>query len=101
MLDEGLSPIRAIEDGFASGIREVGRLWEEGAYFLPELVVGARAMKRAMAVLGPALGDGGAARSPGHVVIGTVKGDIHDIGKTLVGTMLSANDTVVRPMVRA
>ena len=80
-----------IEKGFAAGIREVGRLWEEGTMFLPELVMGAEAMKKAMAVLQPALEGGGAGSSLGHVVIGTIEGDIHDIGKTLVATMLSAN----------
>ena len=81
-----------IEKGFVAGIREVGRLWEEGTMFLPELVMGAEAMKAAMAILQPALeGAGGAGSSLGHVVIGTIEGDIHDIGKTLVATMLSAN----------
>jgi corrinoid protein of di/trimethylamine methyltransferase len=83
--------LEVIENGFVAGIREVGRLWEEGTMFLPELVMGAEAMKKAMAVLQPALEGGGAGSSLGHVVIGTIEGDIHDIGKTLVATMLSAN----------
>jgi trimethylamine corrinoid protein len=90
-VDAGHPLIEVIERGFATGIREVGRLWEEGEYFLPELVVGADAMKRAMAVLQPALGEGAAPGSAGLVVVGTIEGDIHDIGKTLVGTMLAAN----------
>ena len=83
--------VAAIEQGFAAGIRRVGDLWEEGEYFLPELVQGAEAMKAAMAVLQPALRkrDGGRA-SKGRIVIGTVQGDLHDIGKTLVGTLLAA-----------
>jgi len=83
--------VAAIEQGFAAGIRRVGDLWEEGEYFLPELVQGAEAMKAAMAVLQPALRKrlGGKA-SKGRVVIGTVQGDLHDIGKTLVATLLSA-----------
>ena len=83
--------VAAIEQGFAAGIRRVGDLWEEGEYFLPELVQGAEAMKAAMAVLQPALRKrhGGQA-SKGRVVIGTVQGDLHDIGKTLVATLLSA-----------
>jgi corrinoid protein of di/trimethylamine methyltransferase len=81
-----------IESGFVVGIREVGRLWEEGELFLPELVMGAEAMKGAMGILEPALqGTGGEHGTAGHVVIGTIEGDIHDIGKTLVATMLSAN----------
>ena len=60
--------------------------------FLPELVMGAEAMKGAMAVLQPSLEEGTAGQNAvGHVVIGTIEGDIHDIGKTLVATMLSAN----------
>jgi corrinoid protein of di/trimethylamine methyltransferase len=91
-LDESYPVMGVIEKGFVVGIREVGRLWEEGTLFLPELVVGAEAMKKAMAVLRPALEKGGESRSSlGHVVIGTIEGDIHDIGKTLVATMLSAN----------
>jgi corrinoid protein of di/trimethylamine methyltransferase len=90
---EGNHPVlEVIEKGFVEGIREVGRLWEEGTMFLPELVMGAEAMKKAMAVLQPSLDEGGATSSSrGRVVIGTIEGDIHDIGKTLVATMLSAN----------
>ncbi|MBN1884217.1 MAG: cobalamin-dependent protein [Candidatus Krumholzibacteriota bacterium] len=94
-LEEGRPLMETIDDGFIRGIRDVGRLWEEGELFLPELVMGAEAMKRAMAVLVPALG-GKAAADPGKaVVIGTIEGDIHDIGKTLVATMLSANGYAV------
>jgi len=91
-LDDKRPLLEVIDKGFVKGIREVGRLWEEGAMFLPELVMGAEAMKGAMAVLHPALEEGAAGQSAvGHVVIGTIEGDIHDIGKTLVATMLSAN----------
>jgi len=93
-LGNGIAALDAIEKGLVPGIREAGRLWEEGEFFLPELVTAAQAMKAAMAILQPALGDG---RSPaaGRVVIGTVEGDIHDIGKTLVATMLSASGFAV------
>jgi corrinoid protein of di/trimethylamine methyltransferase len=91
-LDKKYPPLEVIEKGFVKGIKDVGRLWEDGTLFLPELVMGAEAMKRAMAVLHPALAKSGARpKSLGHVVIGTIEGDIHDIGKTLVATMLSAN----------
>jgi len=91
-LEENHPVLEVIEKGFVSGIREVGRLWEEGTMFLPELVMGAEAMKKAMEVLRPALEkSGGGGSSLGRVVIGTIEGDIHDIGKTLVATMLSAN----------
>jgi corrinoid protein of di/trimethylamine methyltransferase len=91
-LEERLPPLDVIENGFVKGIREVGRLWGEGSLFLPELVMAAEAMKKAMAILQPVLGAGAAAPgAQGRVVIGTIEGDIHDIGKTLVATMLSAN----------
>jgi methanogenic corrinoid protein MtbC1 len=92
VVEEGGELLPAVEHGFAAGIREVGRLWEEGEYFLPELVQGAEAMKAAMAVLLPGLQEGhGAQRGRGRVVLGTVKGDLHDIGKGLVGVLLSAH----------
>lgn len=89
---EGRDLLEVVERGFAAGIRRVGELWEEGEYFLPELVQGAEAMKAAMSVIGPALSAGGSETiSKGRVVIGTVQGDLHDIGKSLVATMLAAN----------
>jgi methanogenic corrinoid protein MtbC1 len=91
-VDSGADLLDAVENGFAAGIRKVGELWDEGEYFLPELVQGAEAMKAAMTVINPALAaDKGAIEPKGRVVIGTVKGDLHDIGKTLVGTLLEAN----------
>lgn len=84
--------VAAVEHGFAAGIRRVGELWEEGEYFLPELVQGAEAMKAAMSVVLPALAERrGGSLSRGRVVLGTVKGDLHDIGKGLVGVLLSAH----------
>jgi trimethylamine corrinoid protein len=82
----------AIENGFSAGIRGAGELWEKGEYFLPELAFSAEVMKAAMETLEPALlGSKGPGANERTVVIGTVKGDIHDIGKSLVSTMLSAN----------
>ena len=91
----GLAPLETIDRGLVPGIERAGELWEEGEYFLPELVSSAQAMKAAMDVLRPALAGDAASRETGRVVIGTVAGDIHDIGKTLVGTLLSANGFVV------
>jgi len=83
---------RCIDEGYVAGIHEVGRLWEEGEYFLPELMQGADAMKAAMDVIRPELLKTGTGAASGpKVVIGTIKGDIHDIGKTLVATFLEAN----------
>ncbi len=91
-LDRGDDLLEVIEQGFAAGIREVGVLWEEGEYFLPELVQGAEAMKAAMEIVNPALGlQRGGTAPRARVVLGTVQGDLHDIGKTLVGTLLEAN----------
>ena len=81
-----------IEKGYVSGIQIVGDLWEKGEYFLPELITSAECMKGAMQVLQPELEKAHiSAKSKGKVVIGTVEGDIHDIGKNLVSSMLAAN----------
>jgi len=85
-------PVKVIDEGFVKGIKKVGELWEEGTYFLPELVLGAEAVKSALLVLQPILLEKNIQRkASGKVIIGTVQGDIHDIGKTIVATMLSAN----------
>ena len=81
-----------IEKGYIQGIQKVGNLWEKGEYFLPELIMSAESMKAAMSVLRPEMEKAQIAiKSQGKVVIGTVEGDIHDIGKNLVSSMLSAN----------
>ncbi len=81
-----------IEKGYVPGIQKAGDLWEKGDYFLPELITSAECMKAAMAVLKPELDKANIkTKSKGKVVIGTVEGDIHDIGKNLVASMLSAN----------
>lgn len=91
-LDMGVNPLDSIDRGLTPGIQQVGELWEEGEYFLPQLVIAAECMKAALNVLEPALNQKGEKKKGvGRVVIGTAEGDIHDIGKTLVATMLSAN----------
>ena len=90
-LDAGLAPGDILDKGFVKGIEEVGDLFGRGEFFLPELVQGAEAMKAAVLVLQPALdAAGGDSRSLGVAVAGTVAGDIHEIGKTIVCSMLSA-----------
>ena len=83
--------INKIIDAFSEAIRHVGDLFEEGEFFLPELMRSAEAMKGAMEILTPTLSDGSKEeRIVGKVVIGTIEGDIHDIGKTLVASMMQA-----------
>ncbi len=77
-------------DAFSLAIREAGDLFEEGEFFLPELMRSAEAMKAAMTIFEPILKEGKEDRILGKVVIGTIEGDIHDIGKTLVAALLSA-----------
>ena len=90
-LDAGLRPGDILDKGFVKGIEEVGDLFGRGEFFLPELVQGAEAMKAAVAVLQPALDASKEGRqTAGKAVAGTVAGDIHEIGKTIVCSMLSA-----------
>lgn len=90
-LAQGLDPLECINQGLTKGIQEVGELFAEGEFFLPELVIGGEAMKAGLAVLEPALVGKKGREVLGIVVLGTVQGDLHEIGKTLVGTMLTAN----------
>jgi corrinoid protein of di/trimethylamine methyltransferase len=91
-LAAGIEPLAIIEGGLVPGMRIVGDKYASGEYFLPNLIVSASGMKQAMAVLAPELkARRQELKSAGTVVIGTVRGDIHEIGKSLVATMLSAN----------
>lgn len=90
-LEQGIDPLACINQGLMVGIHEVGELFSSGEFFLPELIIGADVMKQALEVLEPALMAGQQREIVGKVVIGTVKGDLHEIGKTLVATMLTAN----------
>jgi len=91
-LELQLDPAEVIERGYVPGIQKVGELWEKGEYFLPELITSSEAMKAALAILEPEIKkmDQGL-RARGKVVIGTVEGDIHDIGKNIVASMLQAS----------
>jgi 5-methyltetrahydrofolate--homocysteine methyltransferase len=89
-LDAGIPADTILKDGLIAAMSEVGRLFEENEYFVPEMLVSARAMQSGLAILKPHLAAGGATPS-GKVVIGTVKGDLHDIGKNLVGMMLEGS----------
>jgi trimethylamine corrinoid protein len=88
----GIDLNEVIDKGYVPGIQAVGELWEKGEYFLPELISSAECMKAAMDILQPEMAKANIkSRSLGKVVIGTVEGDIHDIGKNLVASMLQAN----------
>jgi corrinoid protein of di/trimethylamine methyltransferase len=90
-IESGFDALSCITDGLTKGIQEVGRLFADGDYFLPELIIGADAMKKALEILEPALVGDQKREVVANVVLGTVEGDLHEIGKTLVGTMLIAN----------
>ncbi len=90
-LEQGLDPLACINEGLSPGIDRVGELFATGEYFLPDLIMGGDAMKAALTILEPALAAGQEREILGRVVLGTVEGDLHEIGKTLVGTMLTAN----------
>jgi len=91
-LEQNVDPLQAINEGFVPGINYVGDQFGAGEMFLPDLMLAAEAMKKAVAVLEPEMNKRGVQRQVlGKVVLGTVKGDIHEIGKNLVATMLSAS----------
>lgn len=91
-IEQGVDPLEAINQGFVVGMDYVGEQFSLGEMFLPDLVLAGEAMKAAVAVLEPEISKRGTERQMlGKVVLGTVEGDIHGIGKTLVGTMLSAS----------
>ena len=88
----GIPPIDAINNGFVPGMHDVGEQFARGQMYLPDMMASAEAMRAAMAVLDPELRKLGTERpTAGVVVLGTTKGDIHEIGKILVGTMLTAH----------
>lgn len=91
-IELNMHPLETITNGFVVGVNYIGDQFGAGEAFLPELVMAGEAMKAAVAVLEPELLKLGEAREiMGRVVLATVEGDIHEIGKTLVGTMLSAS----------
>ncbi len=94
-LEQGLDPLACITEGLSAGIQQVGKLFASGEYFLPDLIIGADAMKVALDVLEPMLAGDQQRDVVGRIVLGTVEGDLHEIGKTLVGTMLTANGFLV------
>ena len=86
-LDAGIVPCEILNKALIPAMDKVGQLFEEGEYFVPEMLVAARAMKAGLEILKPLLVDSGV-NPVGKVALGTVKGDLHDIGKNLVAMML-------------
>jgi len=92
IIDENINPVDAVEKGFVKGIEEMGNSWKAGEAFLPDVMMAAEAMKAGLSILEPVIAKLGiqGGEPKGIVVLGTVKGDIHDIGKNIVGAMLTA-----------
>jgi 5-methyltetrahydrofolate--homocysteine methyltransferase len=86
-IDAGLSADEILNNGLIAAMGEVGRLFEEGEYFVPEMLIAAKSMQSGLNLLRPLLVESGI-KPKGKVVMGTVKGDLHDIGKNLVSMML-------------
>ena len=86
LLNSGAPPQKILDDGLISAMREVGNRFENGDLFIPEMLIAARAMQEGLGILKPYLIEQGI-KATGKIVIGTVKGDLHDIGKNLVAMM--------------
>ena len=86
-LAAGINPQKILNEGMIVAMGKVGKLFEEGEYFLPEMLVAAMTMQKGLEVIQPLLMKSGV-KSAGKIVLGTVKGDLHDVGKNLVGMML-------------
>ena len=96
-IKDGIEPMKLVQDYMMPAMDEVGRRFECSEYFVPELLLSARAMKGALELLRPLLSKSGA-QPVGRVVVGTVKGDLHDIGKNLVASMLEGGGFEVTDM---
>jgi 5-methyltetrahydrofolate--homocysteine methyltransferase len=96
-LADGVTPEALLDTALIPAMTEVGRLFETGQAFVPEMLIAARAMQRALNILRPLLADNGVA-PVGVVALGTVAGDLHDIGKNLVGLMLEGAGYEVRDL---
>lgn len=87
-LAAGMNPLDMINGGFSEGIKKMGELFDRGQVFLPTLILASDAMVKAVNILEAALPSADAGKSMGVVVLGTIEGDVHDIGKGIVATML-------------
>jgi 5-methyltetrahydrofolate--homocysteine methyltransferase len=96
-LDAGINPVTVLNEGMIAAMAEVGRLFEVGEYYVPEMLISARAMQSGLAILKPLLKEADV-KPAGKVIIGTVKGDLHDIGKNLVSMMLEGAGFEIKDM---
>lgn len=96
-LEQGVAAEVILNQALIGAMNEVGRRFEEGEFFVPEMLVAARAMQAGLALLKPQLVESGV-KAAGKVAIGTVKGDLHDIGKNLVAMMLEGAGFEVRDL---
>lgn len=90
-ISEELDLLEVIEKGYAKGIRHVGELYDEGEYYLPEIMLAAKIMQESIKILTPKLKEDNKRKTLGTVIMATIEGDLHSIGKDIVGIMLSAN----------
>jgi trimethylamine corrinoid protein len=98
-LAEGIDPLELINKGFIPGINKVGELFDVGRLFLPELIISANAMQKASDIINAAIPEGDR-QIKGRFLIGTVEGDVHDIGKTIVVSLLKASGFEVKDLGR-
>jgi 5-methyltetrahydrofolate--homocysteine methyltransferase len=96
-LDAGADPVLVLNEGMIAAMAEVGRLFEVGEYYVPEMLISARAMQAGLGILKPLLKEADV-KPAGKVIIGTVKGDLHDIGKNLVAMMLEGAGFEIKDM---
>jgi 5-methyltetrahydrofolate--homocysteine methyltransferase len=89
-LESGLAPRDVLQKGAVAGIHEAGKLWQEGEYFLPDVILATEAFNQVMKLVEPLL-EGAEGESMGRVVLGSVEGDAHDLGKNIVGAMLRSS----------
>jgi trimethylamine corrinoid protein len=99
-LEDGMDPLEMINKGFTEGIRKMGELFDRGEVFLPGLLIGSEAMTAAVEILEAALPEDKKQEKLGVIVIGTVEGDIHDIGKGIIVTMLRVHGYEVHDLGR-
>ena len=94
LVDEGVPPVEILNDGLMPGMDVVGKKFKANEFYIPEVLIAARAMHAAMDIIKPLLSESGA-DNKGKIIIGTVRGDLHDIGKNLVGMMLEGGGYTV------